>query len=93
MTYGRPERIEAEYTRHGTLTLIGNFDVTTGELITPTIGPTRTELDFVEHIAHTRSKSGARGHKLGLANGLEPQAPGDRRFRRAPRQERALGKA
>ncbi len=53
MTYGRPERIEAEYTRHGTLTLIGNFDVTTGELITPTIGPTRTELDFVEHIAHT----------------------------------------
>jgi transposase len=53
MTYGRPERIEAEYTRHGTLTLIGNFDVTTGKLITPTIGPTRTELDFVEHIAHT----------------------------------------
>ena len=53
MTYGRPERIEAEYTRHGTLTLIGNFDVTTGELITPTIGPTRTELDFVEHIART----------------------------------------
>ena len=53
MTYGRPKRIEAEYTRHGTLTLIGNFDVTTGELITPTIGPTRTELDFVEHIAHT----------------------------------------
>ena len=33
--------------------MIGNFDVTTGELITPTIGPTRTELDFVEHIAHT----------------------------------------
>jgi transposase len=53
MTYGIPERIEAEYTRHGTLTLIGNFSVTTGELITPTIGPTRTELDFVEHIAHT----------------------------------------
>jgi transposase len=53
MTYGKPERIEFEYTRHGTLTLIGNFSVTTGELITPTIGPTRTELDFVEHIAQT----------------------------------------
>jgi transposase len=53
MTYGRPERIESEYTRHGTLTLIGNFSVTTGELIAPTIGPTRTELDFVEHIART----------------------------------------
>jgi hypothetical protein len=51
--YGRPERIESEYRRHGTLTLIGNFNVTTGELITPTIGPTRTELDFVEHIART----------------------------------------
>ena len=53
MTYGRPERIESEYTRHGTLCLIGNFSVTTGELIAPTIGPTRTELDFVEHIART----------------------------------------
>ena len=53
MTYGRPERIESEYTRHGTLTVIGNFSVTTGELIAPTIGPTRTESDFVEHIAGT----------------------------------------
>jgi len=53
MTSGRPERIESEDTRHGTLALIGNFDVTTGELIAPTIGPTRTELDFVEHIART----------------------------------------
>ena len=43
MTYGACERIEFEYTRHGTLTLIGNFEVTTGELMTPTIGPTRTE--------------------------------------------------
>ena len=25
MTSGRPARIEFEYTRHGTLTLIGNF--------------------------------------------------------------------
>lgn len=61
MTYGRPERIESEYTRHGTLTLIGNFDVTTGELITPTIGPTRTELDFVEHIARTVATDPAAG--------------------------------
>jgi transposase len=53
MTYGQPERIEFEYTRHGTLNLIGNFQVTTGELIAPTIGPTRTESDFVAHIAQT----------------------------------------
>jgi transposase len=53
MTYGKPERIEFEYTRHGTLTLIGNFQVTTGELIAPTIGPTRTESDFAAHIVQT----------------------------------------
>jgi transposase len=53
MTYGKAERIEFEYTRHGTLTLIGNFQVTTGELIAPTLGATRTESDFVDHIAQT----------------------------------------
>ena len=47
MTDGKPERIEFEDTRHGTLTLIGNSCVTTGELIAPTIGPTRTESGFV----------------------------------------------
>jgi transposase len=53
MTYKRCERIEFEYTRHGTLTLIGNFQVTTGELLTPSLGPTRTETDFAHHIAQT----------------------------------------
>jgi transposase len=53
MTYGRCRRIESEYTRHGTLTLIGNFCATTGELIAPTIGPTRTEADFAAHIEQT----------------------------------------
>jgi transposase len=52
-TYGVCERIEFEYTRHGTLTLIGNFEVTTGELITPTLGATRTEADFASHIEQT----------------------------------------
>jgi transposase len=37
MTYGKPERIEFEYTRHGTLTLIGNFQVTIGGLIAQTV--------------------------------------------------------
>ena len=32
MTYGQCEKIEFEYTRYGTLTLIGNFQVSTGEL-------------------------------------------------------------
>jgi transposase len=49
----KPARIEFEYERHGTLTLIGNFEVTTGELIVPTFGPTRTEADFATHIEQT----------------------------------------
>ena len=53
MTYGQCEKIEFEYERHGTLTLIGNFQVTTGQSIAPTIGPTRTEADFASHIEQT----------------------------------------
>jgi transposase len=47
------ELIESEYTRHGTLCLIANLVVTTGELLRPTIGPTRTEDDFAGHIEQT----------------------------------------
>ena len=35
------------------MTLIGNFQVTTGELDCSTIGPTRTEADFASHIEQT----------------------------------------
>ena len=50
---GLIERVEFEYKRHGTLCLIANFDVVTGRAIVPTVGPTRTEEDFVAHIART----------------------------------------
>jgi transposase len=53
MIAGKCQRIEFEYERHGTLCLIGNFVVTTGELLKPTIGPTRTESDFAGHIERT----------------------------------------
>ena len=53
MQPGKPERIEFEYTRHGTLCLIGNWDVVEGKMIAPTIGPTRTEKDFCQHITQT----------------------------------------
>jgi DDE superfamily endonuclease len=53
MRPGKIERQEFEYTRHGTQCLIANFDVATGRLIAPTIGPTRTEEDFAAHIAQT----------------------------------------
>ena len=50
MQPGKPARIEFEYKRHGTLCLIGNWDVVTGQMIAPTIGVTRTEEDIVQHI-------------------------------------------
>jgi transposase len=50
---GSIERIEFEYVRHGTLTLIANWDVAKGGIVAPSIGPTRTEQDFVAHIAQT----------------------------------------
>jgi transposase len=53
MQPGRTECREFEYIRHGTTTLIGNFHVVTGELLAPTVGPTRTETDFVKHLAQT----------------------------------------
>jgi transposase len=50
---GRAERREFEYIRRGTLTLIANFDVAQGIIVTPSMGPTRTEEDFMTPIAHT----------------------------------------
>lgn len=53
MIPGKVELREFEYIRHGTQTLIANFEVATGQLITPSIGPTRTEADFGAHIGQT----------------------------------------
>ena len=53
MKPGLVERPEYAYLRHGTQCLIANFDVATGEVVAPTIGPSRTEEDFAAHIART----------------------------------------
>jgi transposase len=50
---GRVERREMEYIRHGTQCLMANFEVATGQVLAPTIGPTRTEDDFVAHMRQT----------------------------------------
>ena len=42
-----------EYVRHGTQCLIANVEVATGQVLTPSIGATRTEADFVAHIRQT----------------------------------------
>jgi len=53
MEPGQAERREFEYIRHGTSTLIANFDVAQGIVVAPSLGPTRTEEDFVAHIMRT----------------------------------------
>jgi len=53
MRPGCPERREFEYKRHGTLSPIVTFDIVTGRVLSAAIGPTRTEADFVRHIAQT----------------------------------------
>lgn len=50
MRPGQVTRQEFEYIRHGTQTLIASFDVATGKVLPVSIGDTRTEEDFVEHI-------------------------------------------
>ena len=53
MRCGQPEKIEFEYTRHGTLCLMPSFDVATGKIVTHHLGETRNEEDFAKHIEAT----------------------------------------
>jgi transposase len=53
----KPELREHGYERNGTLCLTANFMVATGEIINPTLGPTRTEIDFLNHINQTISNA------------------------------------
>ena len=57
MKRGQVERLETNYTRHGTQCLIANFEVATGKIVSPTIGDTRKEEDFVAHIKNTVATS------------------------------------
>jgi|1186.fasta_scaffold87290_1 hypothetical protein len=50
---GQVARMEFEYKRWGTQTLICNFHVVTGQVISPTVQDTRTEADFVKHVGNT----------------------------------------
>lgn len=54
MRPGHVEHQEFEYIRHGTChCLIANLEVATGQVITPSLGATRTEADFAFHISQT----------------------------------------
>ena len=52
---GSVTKKEFESTRHGTTTLTAGLDVVTGRIVSPTLEATRTEPEFVEHIAWTVS--------------------------------------
>lgn len=47
---GKVTRREFEYIRHGTCTFILSRDVVSGQVIAPSAGPTRTEVDFLAHV-------------------------------------------
>jgi transposase len=50
---GEIAKSECQYTRHGTLSLTGSWDVVQGQMIHTTIDQTRNNDDFAEHIAQT----------------------------------------
>ena len=47
---GKVERREFEYIRHGTRAFILSRDVVSGQVVAPSVGPTRTEADFLAHL-------------------------------------------
>src|SRR5271167_2398433 len=51
MSCGKVAAREHEYIRHGTLAFIVNFDVASGHVGQTSCAPTRTEADFLRHIA------------------------------------------
>lgn len=53
MRPGLIERREFEYVHHGTQSAIVSFDIASGKVAHASIGPTRTEADFVAHIRET----------------------------------------
>lgn len=53
MQPGKVKLQEFEYIRHGACCLIANWDVAQGQVVAPSLLPTRTEYDFANHIAQT----------------------------------------
>lgn len=53
MQPGKVKLQEFEYIRHGACCLMANWAVALGQVIAPSLRPTRTEYDFANHIALT----------------------------------------
>jgi hypothetical protein len=60
MAPGKVKLQEFEYIRHGSCCLIANWEVAMGQVLAPSLLPTRQECDFANHIALTiESQPGA----------------------------------
>lgn len=65
---GQVERIEQEYHRRGTSGLIASRRVVNGQIVAPLIQPTRTEIDFAQHIRNVLAQDPAAGYRFVLDN-------------------------
>lgn len=50
---GSVGKTECQYTRHGTVSLTGSWDVVAGQMIWTTIAETRNNVDFAKHVEQT----------------------------------------
>lgn len=68
---GLIEKREFEYRRHGTLCLTANLEIATGLIVSPRIAQTRTNDDFVAHVADTIAVDRA-GQWIFVVDNLDP---------------------
>lgn len=61
---GSLAKIESEYKRNGTTTLIATRNINTGEIIEYTLQPTRNEKDYEQHITNVINKNPDANHIL-----------------------------
>ena len=62
MSVGKLKRIESEYIRNGTTCLIASKNIKTGKLNAHTLGQTRKEDDFLEHVQEIVASQPSKKH-------------------------------
>jgi transposase len=65
---GQVERIENEYIRRGTSGLLASRRLVDGQIIAPMIQPTRTEVDFAQHIREVLTQDPGAGYRFVMDN-------------------------
>jgi hypothetical protein len=68
MKAGQVQRIEQEYHRRGTSGLIASRRVVDGKIVAPLIQPTRTEIDFVQHLREVITLDPMAGYRFIMDN-------------------------